>query len=119
MKIQLRAIGVVFIILMVAWGSVHAQVVDIPDPNLRAAVRDALNLTADVPLTVPNIRRLTSLDAPSRQIEELTGLQFATNLSKLRLVFNKISDLSPLVNLRLQELWLWVTWLLICHPFLI
>ena len=87
--------------------SVYSQPVHIPDPNLRAAVRDALNLAADVPLTVPNIRRLTSLDAPNRQIGELSGLQYATNLRKLRLVFNKISDLSPLVNLPLEELWLW------------
>ena len=29
----------------------HAQVVDIPDPNLRAAIRDTLNLPGDEPIT--------------------------------------------------------------------
>ena len=38
--------------LYIVLGSVvFAQVVEIPDPNLRAAIRDAINLPDDVPIT--------------------------------------------------------------------
>ena len=55
MKMQLRTIGVVFIILMAAWGSAHAQVVDIPDQQLRVAVYDALGIPTDASVTRADI----------------------------------------------------------------
>ena len=36
-----------------------AQVVEIPDPNLRTAVRHTLNLADDTPLTQAAMKRLT------------------------------------------------------------
>ena len=82
----------------------YAQPVDIPDANLRAAISEALN---GAPITQASMRRLTTLDARDRQIVRLTGLEYATNLKGLSLVYNNISDLTPLTGLRLTELWLW------------
>ena len=82
----------------------YAQPVDIPDANLRATISEALN---GAPITQASMRRLTALDARDRQIVRLTGLEYATNLKELSLVYNNISDLTPLTGLRLTELWLW------------
>ena len=88
-----------------------AQVVDIPDPNLRKAVSEALKLPAGTAITEADMRQLTSLNAASRQIKELAGMEYATNLTELRLGGNPITDIRPLTHLtqltflRLNECW--------------
>ncbi len=85
-----------------------AQVVEIPDPNLRNAIREALNLPAGVPITEAEMLRLTKLEARERRITDLSGLEFATNLEYLELALNPISDLTPLAHLaQLHTLWIW------------
>ena len=79
--------------------SVHAQAVHIPDPNLRQAVSEALNLPVGGPITEANMRQLTSLDVAARQITDLTGLENATSLTDLRLGENPIRDISRLAHL--------------------
>ena len=74
-------------------------VVRIPDSNLRAAIAEALGKSRNVPTTVGEMEGLTSLDARNRGIQDLTGLQFATNLSRLLLNDNQISDISPISGL--------------------
>ena len=82
----------------------YAQVVHFPDPILRAAVAEPIGADPDH-ITVTALRRLTRLDAHSREIESLEGLQHATNLRLLDLWNNRISDLTPLSNLHnLEEL---------------
>ena len=108
--------------------------VHIPDTNLRAAIAEALGKSPNAPITVEEMERLTRIEARNNGIQDLTGIQFATNLdvlnlgrwgdhgnqvsdlspiaglTKLRLLYlnnNSISDLSPiagLINLRLLEL---------------
>ena len=76
-----------------------AQTVDIPDPNLRDAVRDALNLPGDAPITQADMRRLTKLEPRFREIggiTDLSGLEFATNLQHLDLNTNPIWDFTPI-----------------------
>ncbi len=91
--------------------SVHAQAVHIPDPNLRQAVSEALNVPAGSPITETDMRQLTSLNAAARQITDLTGLEHATSLTDLRLGENPIRDISPLMHLtqlailRLNDVW--------------
>ena len=80
----------------------------IPDTNLRAAVRSALNLVESDLLTEQRMRGLATLSANSRGIQNLTGLEYAPGLTTLSLGENKISDLTPLKDLRnLRELILW------------
>ena len=73
--------------------------VSIPDENLRAAVRTALELAEDDTLTLQEMQRLKRLDAPRTDIRNLIGLEHATNLTNLSLYGNKISDITPLTNL--------------------
>ena len=75
-----------------------SPLVDIPDPNLRTAIREALNLPDGISLTQAYMRQLTRLDAGNRQITALTGLEYALNLTELNLAGNNISDLIPIVG---------------------
>ncbi len=77
----------------------NSPLVEIPDPNLRQAVRDALNLPLDAPITQASMGQLTGFKAGDSQITDLTGLEYATNLETLRLWGNPLSDLSPIANL--------------------
>ena len=78
-------------------------VVQIPDPNLHAAIAEALGKSPNAPITVEEMERLEELEVPNRGIRDLTGLQFATNLKELFLggwgTGNQVSDLSPLAGL--------------------
>ena len=76
----------------------------LPDPALRAAVREALALAPDEPLTQGAMKRLTKLVAPNSQIADITGLQYATNLDFLVLGGNPISDLQALQECVLLKL---------------
>ena len=78
-------------------------VVHIPDTNLRAAIAEELGKSPNAPITAEDMAKLERLDARNRSIQDLTGLQFATNLSQLLLNDNQISDISPISGL--TELW--------------
>ena len=73
--------------------------VDIPDPNLRAAIEKVLGKASGDTITTADMKRLTDLEAPNANITDLTGLEGATNLTLLDLDNNSISDISPLTGL--------------------
>ncbi len=92
--------------------------VSIPDANLRAVIEDNLGKTRGAPITTAEMASLSlrRLEAPNKNISDLTGLEFAINLRWLNLGTesvdnilvnsNSISDISPLAGLTLlQELW--------------
>ena len=79
-------------------------VVEIPDPNLKQAIRDALSLPEDIPLTQLQMQQLTRLSAWHSGITDLTGLEYATSLQVVSLVGNQIQDLRPLAGLIHLEL---------------
>ena len=72
----------------------------IPDPNLHAAVADALGKNANAVITADDMTRLERLIADDSGIIELTGLEHAVNLERIELRRNLISDLSPIRELR-------------------
>ena len=74
-------------------------VVEIPDPNLKQAIRDALSLPADIPLTKLHMQQLTRLSAWNSGITDLTGLEYATFLGVASLRRNQIQDITPLADL--------------------
>ena len=86
-----------------------AQRVNIPDDNLRAAVKRTLSKPSSATITVADMKNLTRLWAKSANIRNVTGLEHATNLIFLNLVDNSISDISPLkgltklINLHLDD----------------
>ena len=74
----------------------------IPDANLRAVVTEALGKTHGAQITVEDMVALTRLRPVRPDIQDLTGLQFATNLEMfdMRWSFDGLlSDLSPLGGL--------------------
>ena len=82
--------------------------IEISDLNLERAVRTALELHDDVPLTQLVMYQLTGLEARDSQITDLTGLEFAINLIWLTLGGNQIRDLRPLAELtQLEALYIW------------
>ena len=85
------------------------KVVHIPDPNLRMAVENRLGKSAGTPITSTEMARLSQLHASKRRINNLTGLEHATNLVMLDLCDNVISDISVLEGLTK------LTWLKLNH----
>ena len=81
----------------------------IPDANLRAVIADSLGKASDETITATEMATLTGFEALNKDIRDLTGLEFATNLTWLDLGHetvnsmivggNSISDISPLSNL--------------------
>ena len=75
-------------------GQVH-----FPDSNLRAAVAEALGKSINAPITAGEMGTLSELEAINRGIQNLTGLQFASNMRWLDVRDNQFWDLSPLAGL--------------------
>ena len=59
--------------------------VDIPDANLRAVIENSLGKARNASITRAEMATLTRLEAPNSNISDLTGLEFATNLTRLDL----------------------------------
>ncbi len=74
------------------------MVTEFADPNLEEAVREALG-KPDGPLYATDLGLLSSLNASSRDIEDLRGIEDCVNLISLVLEYNKISDIRPLSTL--------------------
>ena len=70
-----------------------------PDPALRAAVAAALGKAPESPVGAGEIAALRALSLRGRGIADLTGLELATNLVRLDLGHNPVSDLWPLTAL--------------------
>ena len=90
----------------------------IPDDNLRAKIEEALGKAPGAVITTADMAKLTKLEARNANITDLTGLEYATNLTELNLGgelvgqalvnSNSISDISPLAGLtNLTWLFLW------------
>lgn len=100
MKILRNLLQSVWLILMLqgTTSSVSAQEVSIPDPDLNAAIRVALQKPAG-PLTEQDLLSLTALNACCRSITNLEGLAAAQNLTNLNLEVNQLTHFSLPTNL--------------------
>ena len=92
-------VGLVLILFGVASSVGMAQEEWMPDPNLRQAVREALELPTDSPLTKEKMQQLTYLEKQNNGIRNIQGLEFARNLENLNLGSNQVRDIRPLRNL--------------------
>jgi len=80
--------------------SANAIVVNFPDPNLEAAVREEIGKpTGDILDTDLVGTGFTLLSAVGDGIVDLTGLEYCTDLTDLNLYSNQISDISALAGL--------------------
>ena len=98
-KIVIILMSIICSVTNIGVGTVSAQVVDIPDPNLNALLAEELGKAPGATITVEDMESLTYLFGYDAQIRDLTGLEFATNLDTLWLSDNAISDIAPLANL--------------------
>ena len=103
----------VFLICITLCSQVYTADAQVPDPsewmpdvNLRAAVREALEIPAGASFAQGALERINYLNVSganeihtSELVHDITGLEYATNLQTLILTSNKISDLSPLEDL--------------------
>ena len=88
--------------LTVLCADTHAQPVDFPDPNLRAAIHNVLGLDRPI-ITQADMLRLEALPAELQGITDLTGIEYALNLNSLGLQGNNITNLAPLATLTTLE----------------
>ncbi|MCX8093268.1 MAG: protein phosphatase 1 regulatory subunit 42 [Candidatus Goldbacteria bacterium] len=81
-------------------------VINFPDSNLENIIRQAIGKPSG-DIYASDLAGLTSLDASSSNITNITGLQCCTNLQSLDLSYNNISDINALSGLsNLQSLYL-------------
>ncbi|MFC9710661.1 leucine-rich repeat domain-containing protein [Paenibacillus sp. NPDC056933] len=71
----------------------------IKDPALENGLKLILNKPIDSPLTSSDLEQLNVVDLSNAGIQSLAGLEYATNLTHLRLYGNEIEDLTPLEHL--------------------
>ena len=76
-----------------------AEVVDIPDLNLREALEAALQINAGEDITKEALAGLNELQASRKGITNLSGLEYCTNLIELNIWGNQISDILAVANL--------------------
>ena len=83
-----------------------SEVVTFPDPNLEAAVREAIGKPTE-DIYCSDLAELKELRAMNRNISDISGLEYCVNLERLDLGVNQISDISALSNLtNLTQLYL-------------
>ena len=85
---------------IVLGGIAFAQVVEVPDPHLRSAIAETLNIPHSAQITQGDMSNLTRISVNNQGIQNLSGLEFANNLKQLYLDDNPmISELNPIVQL--------------------
>ncbi len=78
---------------------IPGQSVNIPDPNLRVVIAEALRKASSAAITVEDMATLTTLSTSDRDIKDLTGLEHAVNLEEMWIEDAHISNLAPLAGL--------------------
>ena len=76
--------------------TLHGYPDSVGEPSV--AIRETIH-KPEGPIYPSDLEGLTSLDARERNIADLTGLEYCSNLSELQLWGNEISDISPLADL--------------------
>jgi internalin A len=82
---------------LVCPGSGAAALISFPDAALARAIRAALQVGAEEPLTCELLARVTRLHAPDARIRDLSGIENLVRLGELHIYgSNQIRDVSPL-----------------------
>ncbi|MFP6612988.1 MAG: leucine-rich repeat domain-containing protein [Pirellulales bacterium] len=88
-------------------GSAADAAVHFKCDHLEAAIREVLNKNEGV-ITRQDLAAMEELAANEEEITDLTGLEYAANLTDLFLNDNLITDVTPLASLtQLTHLWLY------------
>ena len=77
----------------------NTEIVNIPDKNFKQALfGQRVDSDNDGEITVANLKALSYLNVTGKQIYDLTGIEYATNLTRLRISDNNITSLEPLTK---------------------
>jgi len=99
-----RTISLPLVCVVLFCAMAHGAVVTFPDPGLEAAVREAIEKPAG-PIENTELAGLTYLSAFGRNISDLTGIEYCTDVTNLLLGSNQLVNLEPLSGLtNLQSL---------------
>ena len=94
-----------YILLFLSFTFSHAQIVNIPDPNLKNVLLNRVDTNFDGEVQQSEAEMLQVLDARSENISSIVGLEAFINLEEIDCAGNNISDLSPISGLtNLREL---------------
>src|SRR5437588_6390277 len=88
--------------LLIAVSAAPAAAVTFPDKNLETAVKAVLHDPKEG-LTDENLANVSVLEAPGKEIKDLTGLEKCKNLALIKLSKNQIADLKPLKDLGILQ----------------
>ena len=84
------------------------KTISVPDKNLKKAIQEKLGLNPHANITDRDMKTFRSLKLEDREITNISGLEYATELEHLFLGRNKISNYDPLAQLsKLKRLFLW------------
>ncbi|QLY40800.1 hypothetical protein HF295_08010 [Hujiaoplasma nucleasis] len=100
-----KLLGLLVLILFTWTGfacTYENPVIEFEDPNLEIALRELLN-KSEGDIDARDARSITTLDLLGRNISNLNGLEYFTNLEVLILEDNFVSDLRPLRDLKKLE----------------
>ncbi|WP_343102042.1 cell wall-binding repeat-containing protein, partial [Romboutsia sp. MSSM.1001216sp_RTP31141st1_G3_RTP31141_220114] len=82
-----------------------STVINIPDQNLKKALNEKLSQDKDNPITKGQLESITGvLNLSNKNITTIEGIQYCSNLQKLILENNKISDITPLAHMNAPTL---------------
>ena len=73
--------------------------VNVPDPNLRQLLMDEYNFDGNEMISEYDMFNIEDLETDFTEISDLTGLEYAINLTELHMNNTHITDFSPLANL--------------------
>ena len=73
-------------------------VVSFPDADLDAAMREVMGKTPDAEFLSTELATIENLDLLGLDIEDIRGLEYCVNLVSLDLGWNRITDITALVN---------------------
>jgi Leucine-rich repeat (LRR) protein len=93
----MKHIYLLFVFFIVFVSCSPPEPVEIPDPNLAAAVREALSLDPNEPITQKKLDELKTLSPRQNGIRDLTGIEKMMGLTSLSLGSGQIADITPLI----------------------
>ncbi|MDP2892601.1 MAG: hypothetical protein Q8O09_05645, partial [Bacillota bacterium] len=95
-----RISSIVFIVLILSLGinGCSSGAIVFEDVNLENAIREAISKPTGY-IFVSDVDKITELKLELRDISDITPLQYFSNLTRLDLLGNRISDISALSGL--------------------
>ena len=90
--------GCIVVFVVIAIVAIHGPMVTFADPNIEAAVRLEIGKPEGT-IYASDLKGLDCLDVSNRNVTDLSGLEYCTALTQLRLDDNNMDDITPLSHL--------------------